>query len=413
MKGGSQEALIKSKRAFSVLAFFAFFVLPPLWVFHRDVNMLGRYMAFAILALGLDLLWGYVGILSLCQFTFFCLGAYAMGMHLAHHGGPEGIIDAEGWKIPACLFVVYPYEVGEASGDALVPGFWKPFWNLPLTVLLGLAIPGLVSFALGYLVFRSRVRGVYFAILTQAIAVASWLVFCRNDVKLCGTNGLTRFDVIAPKESITTFNPVDAKDQWLASHGNSMEYDLNKDGKLDQLDYSVAEVGFSFFRGSPACPLFHYGDLPFRGIPTLQMDREFPAWKDSRGYSRRRAHPPFFRIQTACFQNFRFLHCCRACGACGDALRAPDENRHPIQHGSLPVALGGRLGGRRRPGPPYWGGSRGTGGQPALQLPNLRTRLRFVCLEPRLLAHPARTSFLGRGSFPAQGTGAAWATIFQ
>ena len=249
MKGGSQEALIKSKRAFSVLAFFAFFVLPLLYgagfLSIGDVNMLGRYMTFAILALGLDLLWGYVGILSLCQFTCFCLGASAMGMPLAHHGGPEGIIDAEGWKIPACLFVVYPYEVGEASGDALVPGFWKPFWNLPLTVLLGLAIPGLVSFALGYLVFRSRVRGVYFAILTQAIAVASWLVFCRNDVKLCGTNGLTRFDVIAPKESITTFNPVDAKDQWLASHGNSMEYDLNKDGKLDQLDYSVAEVGFS------------------------------------------------------------------------------------------------------------------------------------------------------------------------
>ena len=248
MKGGSQEALIKSKRAFSVLAFFAFFVLPLLYgagfLSIGDVNMLGRYMTFAILALGLDLLWGYVGILSLCQFTFFCLGAYAMGMHLAHHGD-RGNHRCRGLEDSRLSFRRLSLRGRGSVRGCSGPGFWKPFWNLPLTVLLGLAIPGLVSFALGYLVFRSRVRGVYFAILTQAIAVASWLVFCRNDESFGGTNGLTRFDVIAPKESITTFNPVDAKDQWLASHGNSMEYDLNKDGKLDQLDYSVAEVGFS------------------------------------------------------------------------------------------------------------------------------------------------------------------------
>ena len=63
-----------------------------------------------------------------------------MGMYLAHHGGPEGIIDKDGWKLPACLFVVYPYDVGEAPGDAMVPWFWKPFYNLPLTVLLGVAL---------------------------------------------------------------------------------------------------------------------------------------------------------------------------------------------------------------------------------------------------------------------------------
>ena len=70
---------------------------------------------------------------------------------LAHHGGPEGIIDTEVEKIPACLFVVYPYEVGESSGDALLPGFWKPFWNLPLTIILGLLIPAIASFFLGIL----------------------------------------------------------------------------------------------------------------------------------------------------------------------------------------------------------------------------------------------------------------------
>ncbi|MEM7392821.1 MAG: urea ABC transporter permease subunit UrtC [Verrucomicrobiota bacterium] len=161
------------------------------------VNMLGRYSAFAIMAIGLDLIWGYTGILSLCQAFFFSLGGYAMGMYMAHHGGPEGIVDASGWKLPACLYVVYPYGVGEAPGDATVPWFWKPFYNLPLATALGLILPGLAALVIGYFGFISRVRGVYFAILTQAITVAAWLIFCMNNMKLCGTNGLTRFDKIA------------------------------------------------------------------------------------------------------------------------------------------------------------------------------------------------------------------------
>ena len=69
-------------------------------------------------------MWEFLAFVSL---LFFCLGAYAMGMYLAHHGGPEGIIDANGWKIPSCLFVVYPYGIGESSGDALVPAFGNHF----------------------------------------------------------------------------------------------------------------------------------------------------------------------------------------------------------------------------------------------------------------------------------------------
>ena len=160
------------------------------------VNKLGRYMTFALVAIGLDLIWGYAGILGLCQALFFCLGGYAMGMYLAHDGGPEGIIDKTGWKLPACLFVVYPYKVGEAPGDAVVPWFWKPFWSLPSTIFLGLFIPGLVAFIIGYFGFRSRVRGVYFAILTQAITVAAQNFFTMNNMKFCGTNGLTRFERI-------------------------------------------------------------------------------------------------------------------------------------------------------------------------------------------------------------------------
>ena len=93
----------ESRKSLIIMGAIGFLGLPFLYSMDilsiGEINMIGRYMTFAILALGLDLLWGYVGILSLCQFTFFCLGAYAMGMHLAHHGGPEGIIDASGWKI--------------------------------------------------------------------------------------------------------------------------------------------------------------------------------------------------------------------------------------------------------------------------------------------------------------------------
>lgn len=163
----------------------------------ESVNMLGRYLALAILAVSLDLLWGYTGMLCLCQSLFFALGGYAIGMYLAHHGGPEGIIDASGWKLPACLYVVYPYAVGEVPSDATVPWFWKPFYSLPAAVGLGLLIPGIVALVIGYFVFKSRVRGVFFAILTQAFTLAAWLVFCLNNMKLCGTNGLTRFVNIA------------------------------------------------------------------------------------------------------------------------------------------------------------------------------------------------------------------------
>ena len=169
----------------------------------ETVNMLGRYLCFALLALSLDLIWGYGGMLCLCQSFFFSLGGYAMGMFLSHHGGPEGIIDANGWKLPASLFIVYPYEVGQASEEALVPWFWKPFWSLPVTLLLGMLIPGLVAGMIGFFVFRSRVRGVFFAILTQAVTLAAWLVFSMNQMMFCGTNGMNRFDRIT-----TTFTEV-------------------------------------------------------------------------------------------------------------------------------------------------------------------------------------------------------------
>jgi urea transport system permease protein len=192
----------KKPIAFSIMLLLGVLGIPGLYsggmISIEDVNMMGRYMTFAIVAIGLDLIWGYTGALSLCQALFFSLGAYCMGMFCAHHGGPEGLIDKTGWKLPACLFVVYPYEVGESAGDALVPLFWRPFWSLPFTIVLGLLVPGFVALVIGFFGFKSRVRGVYFAILTQAITVAAWNFFCMNNMKFCGTNGLTRFKYLCP-----------------------------------------------------------------------------------------------------------------------------------------------------------------------------------------------------------------------
>lgn len=151
----------------------------------ETVNMLGRYLAFAIVAVGLDLVWGYTGALCLCQAFFFSLGGYAMGMYLAHHGPLDN-------GIPRALYVV-----SSAVDGIALPWFWKPFYSLPIAVILGLLLPAAAAFVIGYLGFASRVRGVFFAILTQALTLGAWLIFCRNDMRLCGTNGLTNFVTIA------------------------------------------------------------------------------------------------------------------------------------------------------------------------------------------------------------------------
>ena len=148
------------------------------------VNKLGYILAFAICAIGLDLIWGYMGVLSLCQFLFFGLGGYCMGLYLINHGpmqGPNG-------DIPTALFVVM-----SGVGDLSPPWFLPFFASFPVAVLLGLLIPGLLALLIGVTNFRSRVRGVYFAILTQAITVAFYLLFQKNELVLGGTNGLTNF----------------------------------------------------------------------------------------------------------------------------------------------------------------------------------------------------------------------------
>ncbi len=145
------------------------------------LNLFGKYLALAILALGLDLLWGYTGILSLGQAIFFGIGAYAIGMHMLLAGSGKGVY---GEAVPDFMVWNQVYQL---------PLFWKPFRPLPLALAAAVLLPAAVAGLIGLLTFRRRLRGTYFAILTQAIAFAVWLTVNRNEMKLGGTNGLTDF----------------------------------------------------------------------------------------------------------------------------------------------------------------------------------------------------------------------------
>ena len=183
------EALstLRKRAALGVLVFL--FVAVPLlsWfglVDQTHVNKLGRYLCFAIVALGIDLLWGYTGLLSLCQAFFFCLGGYAMAMHLSLPAG-GGNVRPEYHNIPQFFFF---------NNVDILPSWWKPFSSLPFALFAAVLIPALLAAIFGFTIFRSRVKGVYFAIITQAVAWGAFLLFCRNEMLLGGTNGLTNFN---------------------------------------------------------------------------------------------------------------------------------------------------------------------------------------------------------------------------
>ena len=159
---------------------------PESWLHVSDftLNRFGKFLCFGILALGLDLIWGYTGILSLGHGVFFGLGAYAIGMHLMLNIGTESVY---GSALPD--FMVWN-QVKE------LPLFWKPFYSFGVALAGAVLVPTLFAFLFGFLAFRSRIKGVYFAIITQALALCAWLVFNRNETNLGGTNGLTDFKQI-------------------------------------------------------------------------------------------------------------------------------------------------------------------------------------------------------------------------
>src|SRR5438094_4428089 len=163
------------------------------------VTLIGKIMCYAIVALAMDLIWGYTGILSLGHGLFFALGGYAMGMYLMRSIGREGVYQSD---LPDFMVFLdwksYPWYWS----------FTQHFWYCALLVIL---VPGVLAFAFGYFAFRSRIKGVYFSIITQALTYAAMLFFFRNDTGFGGNNGFTDFKrilgfpIAAPRTKVALY----------------------------------------------------------------------------------------------------------------------------------------------------------------------------------------------------------------
>ena len=146
------------------------------------VALFGKYFCYALLALSIDLIWGYAGILSLGHGAFFALGGYAMGMYLMRQIGTRGVYAHP--ELPDFMvFLNWPE----------LPVYWYGFQHFPYALLMILLVPGALAFVFGWFAFRSRVTGVYLSIITQALTYALMLGFFRNNFGFGGNNGLTDF----------------------------------------------------------------------------------------------------------------------------------------------------------------------------------------------------------------------------
>ncbi len=173
------------------LLFFSIILLPILNIFVSKESifhvpdymfpLLGKYLCYAMVALAMDLIWGYTGILSLGHGVFFSMGGYAMGMYLMRSIGKEGVYKSE---LPDFMVFLDWKEL---------PWYWYGFDHFAFALLVILILPGLFGFIFGYFAFRSRIKGVYFAIITQAMTYALMLLFFRNNTGFGGNNGLTDF----------------------------------------------------------------------------------------------------------------------------------------------------------------------------------------------------------------------------
>jgi urea transport system permease protein len=159
-------------------------LVPADSVFHLSdymVGLLGKIMCYAICALAMDLIWGYTGILSLGHGLFFALGGYVMGMYLMRQIGTDGNYKSE---LPDFMVFLDWKEL---------PWHWALSDSFIATLLLIVLVPGMVAFVFGYFAFRSRIKGVYFSIITQALTFAALLLFFRNETGMGGNNGFTDF----------------------------------------------------------------------------------------------------------------------------------------------------------------------------------------------------------------------------
>lgn len=154
----------------------------PLHVSAYAVTLLGKYLCYALLAVSVDLIWGYMGILSLGHAAFFALGGYCCGMYLMRQIGARGVYGNP--ELPDFMvFLNWPE----------LPWYWHGFDQFGFAALMVLVVPGLLAFVFGWFAFRSRVSGVYLSIITQALTYALMLAFFRNEMGFGGNNGLTDF----------------------------------------------------------------------------------------------------------------------------------------------------------------------------------------------------------------------------
>ena len=158
---------------------FVFLAVVPLFMSPFRVNMFGKYMCFALVALGIDMIWGYTGILSLGHGVYFGIGAYCMAMHLKLEASGGALPDFMSW-----------------SGVTELPAFWKPFAGNVFTVISIIALPVILAAVIGTLTFLNRIKGVYFSILSQALAYALATFLIGRQEFFGGSNGLTGFTKI-------------------------------------------------------------------------------------------------------------------------------------------------------------------------------------------------------------------------
>ena len=202
LTGAGWSAFIVALIAVCAVAPLLNLVVPVGSVFHMSdyaVALVGKIMCYAICALAMDLIWGYTGILSLGHGLFFALGGYAMGMYLMRQIGREG-----NYKSDLPDFMVF-------LDWKTLPWHWSFSDSFAATLVLIVAVPGVVAFVFGYFAFRSRIKGVYFSIITQAMTFAAMLLFFRNETGFGGNNGFTDFKrildvpIATPATRITLF----------------------------------------------------------------------------------------------------------------------------------------------------------------------------------------------------------------
>jgi len=165
-----------------VILIFIFLATAPFYMSMFRVSLFGKYICFAIVAIGLDMIWGYTGILSLGHGVYFGLGAYCMAMYLK--------LEASGGALPD--FMTW-------SGLSELPAFWKPFANPAFALAMVVVVPVILAIIIGYLTFLNRIKGVYFSILSQALAMILSVLLVGSQGYTGGSNGLTNFSTIFGK----------------------------------------------------------------------------------------------------------------------------------------------------------------------------------------------------------------------